>query len=176
MSVASVASCSFSLVSAPSQWCPRRCAIDRSVACRRHSRHRSLIAAPLVVVAATSSAKDVGFHVARMRASTDPKPEPLPASALTVREALSDEELKAAAALRAKSFYVYPPEREFAGKVSFFFFSQSPSKPFFARSLTLPRLALPKPKKTTQKNADLPVDQGRRRIRRPGRSEGGHGA
>ena len=63
-----------------------------------------------------------------MRASTDPKPEPLPASALTVREALSDEELKAAAALRAKSFYVYPPEREFAGKVSFFFFFFFPSR------------------------------------------------
>jgi hypothetical protein len=56
-----------------------------------------------------------------MRASNDPKPEPLQLSLLTVREACSDDELKAAAFLRAKSFYVYPPEREFAGKVSFFF-------------------------------------------------------
>ena len=83
-----------------------------------------------------------------MRASNDPKPEPLPASALTVREALSDEELKAAAALRAKSFYVYPPEREFAGKVRFHFFLLLPSSTF---SLSFAHPPPPKKKPANEK-------------------------
>lgn len=36
---------------------------------------------------------------------------------LACRLAESDEELQAAAWLRAQSFYVYPPERAFAGEV-----------------------------------------------------------
>lgn len=36
---------------------------------------------------------------------------------ILTREAVTDEEFQAAAALRAVSFYAYPPERAFAGKV-----------------------------------------------------------
>ena len=156
MSAASATSCLFSFLNLPL----RRCPVDRSVADRSHSRsrrRRRSIAPPL---AATSSAKDVGFHVARMRASTDPKPEPLPLSSLTVREALSDEELKAAAALRAKSFYVYPPEREFAGKVRFFFsfLRRRPLPLVFSLSLALTQALLTK---TSKKKTDPPGDEGR---------------
>ena len=36
------------------------------------------------------------------------------------RSAESDAELRASATLRAESFYTYPPERSFAGKVQFY--------------------------------------------------------
>ena len=41
--------------------------------------------------------------------------ERLPPVVVTVVPAESDEELQAAALLRARSFYVYPKEREFSG-------------------------------------------------------------
>ncbi|GMH34092.1 hypothetical protein BSKO_01926 [Bryopsis sp. KO-2023] len=59
-----------------------------------------------------------GFHMNRLSASQDTatkgriRPEDV-----VVRSAQSDEELEAAAWLRAKAFYAYPEERKFAGQL-----------------------------------------------------------
>ena len=58
-----------------------------------------------------------GFHVSRMRAAPAGTPKPPPLAGLVLRVATTDAELAAAAALRAHSFYVYPRDRAFAGRL-----------------------------------------------------------
>jgi ribosomal protein S18 acetylase RimI-like enzyme len=58
-----------------------------------------------------------GFHVSRMRAAPPGTPKPPPLLGLVLRVATTDAELAAAAALRAHSFYLYPPDRAFAGRL-----------------------------------------------------------
>jgi hypothetical protein len=41
---------------------------------------------------------------------------PLPRLTIEVSRAETEDELRAASMLRARSFYVYPPERQFSGK------------------------------------------------------------
>lgn len=52
-----------------------------------------------------------------MRAAPPDTPKPPPLPGLVLRVATSDAELAAAAALRAQAFYVYPPDRAFAGRL-----------------------------------------------------------
>jgi hypothetical protein len=60
-----------------------------------------------------------GFHQDRMKATT--LSEALPPVSVHITIAASESELRAASLLRAKSFYVYPPERKFSGYLSRFF-------------------------------------------------------
>ncbi|KAK9864641.1 hypothetical protein WJX84_007388 [Apatococcus fuscideae] len=57
-----------------------------------------------------------GFHQARLAAGPRRIPKN-PQLNISVRPANSPEELEAAAVLRAQSFYAYPPERAYAGKI-----------------------------------------------------------
>lgn len=57
------------------------------------------------------------FHQSRLSATTTQKPATESLN-VTIRNAHRDDELEAAAWLRAKSFYAYPPERKFAGEVN----------------------------------------------------------
>jgi hypothetical protein len=57
-----------------------------------------------------------GFHQDRMKATT--LSEALPPVSVHISIAASESELRAASLLRAKSFYVYPPERKFSGYLS----------------------------------------------------------
>ena len=57
-----------------------------------------------------------GFHQQRLKATQ--LAEKLQTVPVNVSEATAMHELKAAAILRAQSFYVYPPERQFAGALS----------------------------------------------------------
>jgi ribosomal protein S18 acetylase RimI-like enzyme len=67
--------------------------------------------------AAAAAAEPRGFHQARLAAdAAAPKPA-APPLAVEVRVAARDDELEAAAWLRARSFYAYNPEREFAGRI-----------------------------------------------------------
>jgi ribosomal protein S18 acetylase RimI-like enzyme len=67
--------------------------------------------------AAAAAAEPRGFHQARLAAdAAAPKPA-APPLAVEVRVATRDDELEAAAWLRARSFYAYNPEREFAGRI-----------------------------------------------------------
>lgn len=56
-----------------------------------------------------------GFHQARYAAEAA-RPKAKPLEGVQVRPANGDSELAAAAWMRARAFYVYPPERAFAGQ------------------------------------------------------------
>ncbi|KAK9816463.1 hypothetical protein WJX72_000602 [[Myrmecia] bisecta] len=60
-------------------------------------------------------AESAGFHQSRMVAET--RANKYPPLDVSVRHAEQDPELQAAALLRAQTFYVYPPERKFAGEL-----------------------------------------------------------
>lgn len=63
------------------------------------------------------SASSSGFHQSLLMASERPAALPPLPGPLAVREADLDDELQAAAWLRALSFYRYPEERKFAAEV-----------------------------------------------------------
>lgn len=82
---------------------------------RRQPRHRQPARRPARCSAASESG--LGFHQSLLVATERPAAlAPLPGP-VDVREADSDEELQAAAWLRAFSFYRYPEERKFAAEV-----------------------------------------------------------
>jgi len=63
----------------------------------------------------TSTAQAQGFHHSRLAAT--PTPTTRRQLHVGVREASTDEELWACSRLRSVSFYVYPPDRKFAGQL-----------------------------------------------------------
>lgn len=62
------------------------------------------------------ASKSVGFHQQRLKATN--LTEKLRPVSVEVSTATATHELKAAALLRAQSFYVYPPDRQFAGALT----------------------------------------------------------
>ena len=98
----------------PLQARPLPCHRPPGAALRPMRAHRPAAPPPRPPPAATADA--AGVHVSRMRADDDPR-QTAPRLALDVRASADPDELRAVAWLRARSFYVHPPERAFAGKV-----------------------------------------------------------